>query len=128
MLFDGDCRFCRLWIERWRNTTHGEVDFLALQEPQVAERFSELQRPALEHAAHLIEPDGRVSSGAEAVFRSLAYNPHEKWLLDWYEHSPRFVQITEWAYRFVARHRPFFSFLTWLGWGNRVERPSHKLV
>jgi hypothetical protein len=76
----------------------------------------------------LVEPDGCVYGGAEAVFRALAQNPHERWLLDWYEHSPVFAHASEWGYRVVARHRTFFSALTRLGWGRHVDPPTHNLV
>ncbi len=66
--------------------------------------------------------------GAEAVFRALAHNPHEDWLLDWYEHSPVFAQTTEWGYRVVARHRSLFSALTRLAWGRHLDPPTHNLV
>src|SRR4051794_33290358 len=85
MLFDGDCRFCRLWIERWQQSTGDRVDFWPLQEPRVAENFPELPRDELEQAVHLIEADGSVYRGAEAVFRGLAVNPAKQWPLRLYE-------------------------------------------
>ena len=69
LIYDGDCRFCRLWIERWREITAGAVDYAELQD--VAARFPEVPRAAFENAVKLIETDGRVFSGAEAVYRSL---------------------------------------------------------
>ena len=27
MAFDGDCGFCRFWIERWRGATGSKVDY-----------------------------------------------------------------------------------------------------
>jgi len=48
----------------------------------------ELTRGQLGSAVHLVEPDGSVYFGAEAALRALAKNPHEQWLLDWYEQSP----------------------------------------
>src|SRR5205823_5910169 len=74
------------------------------------------------------ETDGSVYSGAEAALRALAHNPHEQWLLDWYEHSPVFAHTSEKAYRFVAGHRRFFSALTRLAWGRHVEPPTHFIV
>jgi hypothetical protein len=79
-------------------------------------------------AVQLVEPDGCVYGGAEAVFRALAKHPHEGWLLDWYEHSTVFAHASEWGYRVVARYRTFFSALTRLGWGRHVDPPTHNLV
>jgi predicted DCC family thiol-disulfide oxidoreductase YuxK len=128
MVYDGDCNFCSLWIHRWRQTTGDRLDYLPFQDPAVPARFPEVPRGQFEMAVQLVEPNGCVYGGAEAVFRALAQNPHEGWLLDWYEHSPVFAHASEWGYRVVARHRTFFSALTRLGWGRHVDPPTHNLV
>ena len=71
MLFDGDCHFCRRWIERWRDMTGEEVEYASFQE--AGARFPEIPRREFERAVQLVETDGTVVGGAEAVFRSLAY-------------------------------------------------------
>src|SRR5438094_5205792 len=124
MLFDGDCNFCKLWIERWRQTTGDRVEYLPFQDARVAEQFPELPREQLTAAVHLIGTDGKVFTGAEAVFRSLAHQPRCQRLLRWYQDSPRFAKCAEAAYRVVAEHRPLFSWLTRAGWGRHVERPT----
>ena len=128
MIYDGDCNFCSLWIRRWEHTSGDLLDFLPFQDSTVAARFPEVPRVRFETAVQLIEIDGCVYGGAEAVFRALAHNPHELWLLDWYEHSPVFARVTEWGYRLVARHRGFFSALTRLAWGRHLDPPTHNLV
>ena len=128
MVFDGDCRFCSLWIRRWQQATRDRIDYLPSQDERIAAQFPELPRELFASAVQLIDVDGSVYGGAEAVFRALAHSPHEHWLLDWYENSPGFAHITERAYGFVARHRTFFSVLTRLAWGRHVERPSQLLV
>ena len=128
MIFDGDCNFCSLWIRRWQQATGDEVDYLPFQDPRVAAQFPELPRDQFEAAVQLIEPEGAVFGGAEAVFRALAHKPHEHWLLDLYYHLPVFARAAEWGYRVVARHRTFFSALTRLAWGRTVEPPTYFLV
>jgi predicted DCC family thiol-disulfide oxidoreductase YuxK len=108
MVYDGDCNFCSLWIRRWQQTTGDLLDYLPLQDPSVAARFPEVPRSQFETAVQLVEPDGCVYGGAEAVFRALAQNPHKRRMLDWYEHSRVFAHASEWGYRLVARHRRFF--------------------
>lgn len=118
LIFDGDCNFCRRWIARWQQATGDRVDYLPAQDPQIAQRFPEIPAFAFQDAVQLVEPDGTVTSGAEAVFRALD--------------RPRVYRLMpgvfEWAYRFVARRRGVFSFLTRVLWGNTVTRPSHSLV
>ena len=79
VVFDGDCGFCRQWIARWRQTLGDRAEFVPFQE--AAPRFPEVPEEAFRQAVHLIEPDGRVSRGAEAVVRVLAYAPHRRWPL-----------------------------------------------
>jgi len=128
MIFDGDCNFCSLWIRRWQHATGDVVDYLPFQDPRIAAQFPELPRGRFEAAVQLVEPDGAVYGGAEAVFRALAHKPREHWLLDWYYRAPAFARTAEWGYRLVARHRRFFSRLTRLAWGRHVEPPTHFLV
>ena len=128
MIYDGDCNFCTLWIHRWQQTTGDHLDYLPFQDQSVAARFPEVPRGQFGTAVQLVEPDGCVYGGAEAVFRALALNPREGWLRDWYEHSPVFAHTSEWGYRLVARHRGFFSALTRLAWGRQLDPPTHNLV
>ena len=111
MIYDGDCDFCSLWVHRWQHATGDRLDYLAFQDPRVAARFPEVPRGQLETAVQLIETNGRVYGGAEAVFRALAHNPHGDWLLNRYERSPVFARVTEWGYRLAARHRGLISAL-----------------
>jgi len=40
LLWDGECDFCRLWIERWKEITAGKIDYATYQEAAVY--FSEI--------------------------------------------------------------------------------------
>jgi predicted DCC family thiol-disulfide oxidoreductase YuxK len=123
VVFDGDCHFCRRWIERWRELTRGAVEYAPFQE--AAERFPEIPRADFEQALHFIEKDGTVHRGADAVFRSLGTVRAGRALIWCYDHVPGFAPITEAAYRVVARHRMLASFFTRLFWGNDVRRPTY---
>ena len=69
LIWDGDCHFCGLWIERWKV---GTGDCVAYEKSQdVADRFPEIPREQFQKSVVLIEPDGRVYTAAEAVCRSL---------------------------------------------------------
>lgn len=128
LVFDGDCRFCALWIKRWQQITGDEVEYLPYQQANVSARFPDIPREKFATAVQLIEPDGSVHSGARATFGALARNAAWRWPLQLYERSAAFANVTERGYRFVARHRPLFSALTCLGWGEHVEQPEHYLV
>lgn len=123
LIFDGDCHFCRRWVERWRELTDGEVDYAPFQE--VAGRFPEIPREAFEKAVQFIERDGTVYRAAEAVFRSLGSARGGRRLIWCYEHLPGFRPITETCYGLVARNRRLASFFTRLFWGNDVRPPTY---
>lgn len=121
MVFDGDCNFCTLWIRRWQQATGDHVDYLPAQDPRIKAQFSEIPPEQFDTAVQLIEPDGAIYSGAEAVFRALAHNPRRLSGLRWYQKSGVFAKFTERSYNFVARHRPFFYFLTRLFWRQKMR-------
>src|SRR5882724_3237716 len=76
IIWDGECHFCRRWIERWREITRDAVDYATSQES--AERFPEIPREQFERSVIYIETDGSVFFGAEAVFRSLRCRSSKK--------------------------------------------------
>lgn len=121
LIYDGDCNFCRRWIARWKLITGDCVDYAPYQE--VAGQFPEIPLEKFQASVQLIESDGKVTGGAEAVFRTLASAPGRGRLFWMYQHIPGFRSITEWGYRLVARNRPFFSSLTRFFWGNEF-RPA----
>jgi predicted DCC family thiol-disulfide oxidoreductase YuxK len=126
LIFDGDCTFCRYWIRRWQHITHDRIDYAPLQHDALRAQFPELARDQLERSVHLIEPDGRVHRGAEAVFRSQMCA--RRWPLWLYKTVPGVAPVTEAAYAFVAAHRSFFSLLTRLFLGAHAEPPVQLLV
>lgn len=118
LTWDGDCHFCRLWVERWQLLTGDAVAYAPYQ--QVAADFTDIPVERFRAAVHLIEEDGSVTRGAEAVFRALAHAPGDGAWLRLYRHVPGFAAASEWSYRFVARHRSVLGRLTTLLWGRSV--------
>lgn len=125
MIYDGDCSFCCRWIQRWRFLTEDRIEYTPYQE--VGDPFHGIAREQFERAVHLIEPNGDVTSGANAVFRALSLGAKKRWPAWLNGHVPGVAWITEAAYRFVAGHRRGFSFWTSVLWGAGVEPPSYFL-
>ena len=123
MIWDGECHFCKRWIERWREITAGKVDYATYQE--AAARFPEIPIEQFKRAVAFIEPDGEAFFAAKAVYRSLRYRSSRKWLTWSYDHVPGFAVISETAYRFIARHRGLGSTFTRLLWGKDVRPPTY---
>jgi len=123
MIWDGECHFCKRWIERWREITAGEVDYVAYQE--AADQFPEIPVEQFKRAVALIEPDGKTFFAAEAVYRSLRYRSSRKWLSHSYDRVPGFAAISELGYKFIADHRKLGSAVTRLLWGKDVRPPTY---
>jgi len=123
MIWDGECHFCKRWIERWREITAGKVDYATYQE--AAARFPEIPVEQFKRAVAFVEPDGEAYFAAEAVYRSLRYRSSRKWLAWSYDRVPGFAAISETAYKFIAHNRSLGSTVTRLLWGKDVRPPTY---
>src|SRR5438045_2509101 len=106
LIWDGDCRFCELWVQRWRVLTGGWIDDSPFQ--KAAAQFPEVPREWFDRAIVYIDQQGRVFRAAEAIFRSLQLAGHRfgAWA---YDRVPGFSRASEFFYRVVAGHRRFSS-------------------
>ncbi len=118
LVYDGACGFCRVWIARWRRVIGERIEYAAYQD--AAERVPAVPREAFARAVHLIEPGGRISRAAEAVFRSLAYAPGHGWPLWLYRFVPGVAPLSEACYAWVAGHRPLCERITRALWGSHA--------
>ena len=123
LIWDGECDFCRLWIERWRQITGGNVEYATYQE--AAARFPKIPVDQFQRAISFIEPDGEAFFAAEAAYHSLAYRRSRAWLVWSYDHVPGFATASETAYSFIAGHRKLASAVTRLLWGKDVRPPTY---
>lgn len=124
MIFDGDCHFCRRWIERWRQMTRGRVEYVESQ--TAGTQFPEIPEEEFGKAVQLIETNGKVYRAAEAVFRSLRYARAGGWSAWAYDRVPGFAAGTETAYRLIARNRQVASWFSRALWGDDVRRPRYQ--
>ena len=119
LIFDGDCSFCRVWVEYWQQITADRVLYAPYQE--VGDCFRDIPRQEFKAAVQLVQPDGKLFGGAHAVFRLLALIPGKSSLLWLYEKAPGFAPIADAAYALIARHRSFAYRVTKLLWGVPLE-------
>jgi len=103
LIYDGDCSFCKYWVERWKRVTGSRISYAPYQE--VVDQFPEIPLATFQAAVQFVDHQGTVWSGAEAVFRTLAAVPEKRWLLWCYRRVPGFAPISDIIYRFIARHR-----------------------
>ncbi|PYV43571.1 MAG: hypothetical protein DMG06_10115 [Acidobacteria bacterium] len=125
LVYDGDCSFCRWWIVRWKHSTGDLVEYAPFQE--VGFQFPQIPKERFRHGVQLIEPSGQVFSGAEAVFRALAYSRGKGWMLWFYSTIPGVAALSEWLYQFISHHRSGFSKLTRFFLAKQAEVPTYFL-
>ena len=118
VLYDGNCGFCRIWIQYWNQLTGNRVDYAPSQD--AGHRFPQIPRENFGQAVQLVMPDGEVISGARAVFMTLTFVPGMAWLLWLYNHLPGFAGVSEAAYGMIAAHRTLFYHLTRFTFGRRI--------
>lgn len=125
-IYDGNCGFCRAWVERLKARTFDRIEFAPYQE--AASSYPQISTDQFAEAAQFITKQGEISSGAEAVYRALTYAPWRSGLFWAYRKIPGFAPVSRLGYRFVADHRGFFTFVTKMFWGNSLGGPTHHLA
>jgi len=126
LVFDGECGFCRIWVDYWRLLTGDRVSYAPYQE--VSQRFPQVSPADFQAAVQLILPDGKVISAAHAVFRTIAHAPGQGWLLWLYQKLWGFAAFSEWVYRSLAAHRSLFYYPTKVLFGEHLHPPKYRLV
>lgn len=119
MIFDGNCGFCKFWINRWHRSTGDTIEYIPSQSSEVRKRFPEIPQSAYETSVQFVETNGVVYHGAEAVFRSRAV-VGKTWMLSIYYHVPGARPLFEWGYNFIAEHRTGFSRLNRFVFGEKA--------
>jgi predicted DCC family thiol-disulfide oxidoreductase YuxK len=126
LIYDGDCGFCLYWLHYWQKLTGDRVAYAPYQE--VAGQYPQIPTAAFRQAVQYVAPDGKIASGAEAVFLTLSHADGYGFWLTCYRRLPGFAAIAERAYAIVASHRSaFYRPSLWL-WGRDYEPPRFQLV
>ena len=101
------------------------MDYSPSQDAQIAERFPEIPVQSFKQAVQLVEPDGQVYGGAEAVLRTLGTGGERRRALWLYEHVPGVAAVLELGYRFVAKNRSALWNLTRWFAPDVAHKPSY---
>ena len=109
VLYDGECGFCTASMRRWIIAGNGRLEFSAVQNGEGAAYGFPPDRAM--GAVHLIEVDGRIRRGAEAVFRMMALCGNFPGNVAWsiYQHVTLFRILSDLGYRRVAERRMALS-------------------
>ncbi|MFZ2803676.1 MAG: lipase maturation factor family protein, partial [Patescibacteria group bacterium] len=126
VVYDGDCRFCGVWINRWKAQTGEAVDYVTSQ--SVGEMFHGIPQKQFKAAVCFIGKDGNASFGAAAVFRLCAEGMRKKFWWWCYQRVPGFKQLTEASYRLIASHRKIAYRITKLFWGDPAPKSTFRIA
>lgn len=108
LIYDGECDFCRRWIERWRGLTADRIEYRSSQD--CAAEHPEIRAEEFADAVQWIGADGRRESGAPAVLSALATGCFlGKFLLVLYRKAPPLAWAANAVYRLIAKNRMAFS-------------------
>lgn len=109
LLYDGNCAFCRRWIERIRRwDRRNQIELLPAAERHSHPGLPALSDAELDAAMHLVLPDGRVYSGGRAVPHLLRRLPGGG-IPRLVFYIPGVPLVTSLGYNWVARRRHRFG-------------------
>lgn len=104
LIYDGECGFCRqavAIVSKWDR--EGRLTLIPFQEQKRVAAFH-IPLPALAAAIHLVLPDGRVLTGADAAPELLRLLPGKRWLAGVFA-IPGVLPVARRVYAWIARQR-----------------------
>ena len=105
IVYDGECRFCQGQIQRIRRwDSRDAFEYAARQTPGLAGRFPILETGDFGTGMRLIEGDGKVHVGADAVYEIARRLPVCRWLA-WIYRVPILHGLMRSVYGWVAANR-----------------------
>ncbi len=111
MLYDGDCSFCKYWIEQLARLTKDKIEFKPYQNVLGAGTWNGFTREDCKRSIKLYDSStGQAYEAAHAAYKALDYAgvalPFRL-----YQRLPGFKQLSELVYAVVAWLRPWLSSL-----------------
>lgn len=105
IVYDGACAFCQRSIAAIRQRDRqGQFVYLPRQTPGLEERYPQLAVGDFETGMRLIEPDGTMHIGADAIHQIASRLPSLRWAA-WMYHVPIVHAVTRRIYSWVAANR-----------------------
>ena len=112
VIWDGQCKFCLSQVQRLRRfDLFGQLAYLSLHDPRVAERYPDLSHADLMNQMWVVTRDGRKFGGADAG-RYLSRKLPGLWWLAPLLHIPLSMPLWRWLYGRIAERRYRISGIT----------------
>lgn len=109
VIYDGQCRICTGQVQRLADWDHRQrLAFLSLHDPEVAQRYPDLDHDDLMQNMVVVDGAGRRHRGAAAL-RYLSRRLPRLWWAAPMLHIPGSLPLWQWLYRAFARRRYQFG-------------------
>lgn len=105
IVYDGQCPFCLKQIERIKlRDAHGLFEYVPRQDPSLTDRFPPLAEQDFNTGMRLVQPDGRIHVGADAVYQIARQLPGWQ-SIAWLYRVPILHGLARLTYRWIAANR-----------------------
>lgn len=109
IVYNAECAFCRARMHAVRKwDLDGRCEYIAAQDPDLPDRFPQLQGTDLADGLRVVLPDGQVRFGADAVHAIAQRLPAVRWLSPLYR-LPGVGTLSRRAYAWIAANRHALS-------------------
>lgn len=104
VIYDGQCNFCRAQVHRLNWFVKGELAFVSLHDPRVAQRYPELSNEQLMAQMYVVTQDGQKLGGIRGV-KYLSRKHGRMWIFAPILHIPFSLPVWEFLYNKIAKYR-----------------------
>ena len=124
LVWDRECDFCQLCIERFHVFSGNRIEFVPYQD--LLGKFP--KAPELDYKRSLVffTTDNKTYKGAAAVYRYYM-ELGRGWGFDLYSRFKWFAALSEWCYRLVADHRGIFLKIVKFFWGSNLLPDTYRI-
>jgi predicted DCC family thiol-disulfide oxidoreductase YuxK len=105
VVYDGECPFCLKHVDRMQRCDRGKTfEYQPRQASGLEDRFPRLAEGDFNSGMRLIDPDGSISVGADAIYNIARQLDGWKYLA-WLYRVPGFNAVCRACYAWIARNR-----------------------
>ena len=105
IVYDGECPFCIKQVKSIQDMDHNDCfDYVPRQAPELVTCFPTLKEMDFEEGMRLVDPNGCIYVGADAVYQIARRLPKAR-LIAWLYCIPVCKQIAQILYRWIAVNR-----------------------
>lgn len=104
VIFDGSCQVCTGQMEKFqKQDANGDIAFVSKHDSQ-AKQFPQLAEPGNESGLRVVDENGQVHVGADAVYQISKRLPKLRWVA-WLYRIPGLRGIFRAGYRWLSARR-----------------------